>query len=71
MTPEYLICLECESPTYVFEWLDGKVLEAQCTTCGNEDPSQFATEEELEEMTAGMGMGSGRDGRPPAGPGAE
>jgi hypothetical protein len=55
MTPEYLICLECESPVYVFEWVDDKVLEALCTVCGNDETSQFATEEELEEMTMGLG----------------
>jgi len=50
--PEYLICLECETPTYVFEWASGKVLEAQCPMCGNDDPSLFISEEELEELTA-------------------
>ncbi len=48
--PDYLICLECESPVYVFEWEDGKVKEAVCTVCGNEDPTQFVTESELEEL---------------------
>ena len=24
-SPEYLICLECETPCYVFEWEDGKI----------------------------------------------
>ncbi|MFH1176244.1 MAG: hypothetical protein V1750_02470 [Acidobacteriota bacterium] len=51
--PEYLICLECESPVYVFEWEMGRVLEALCTACGNEDPTCFATEEEIEEMQGG------------------
>lgn len=55
MTPDYLICLECESPVYVFEWSEGKVLEATCAICGNEETSQFATEEELEEMSMGLG----------------
>ena len=50
MTPDYLICLECESPCYIFEWEDGKVVEATCTVCGNEDPSQFATESDFEEL---------------------
>jgi hypothetical protein len=52
MIPDYLICLECESPVYVFEWNldDEKVGEALCTTCGNDDASQFVTEEEFEEM---------------------
>jgi hypothetical protein len=51
--PDYLICLECETPTYVFEWRDGHVVEALCTVCGNDDPASFASEEELEEMTSG------------------
>jgi hypothetical protein len=51
MTPDYLICLECESPVYVFEWEDDKVVEALCTICGNDETSQFATEDEFEEMS--------------------
>ena len=34
--PEYLICMECETPTYVFEWAGGKVIEAMCPVCGND-----------------------------------
>ena len=48
--PEYLICLECETPCYVFEWEDAKVSEALCPICGNDDPEQFALPEDLEEM---------------------
>jgi hypothetical protein len=48
--PDYLICLECETPTYVFEWQEGRVLEALCPVCGNDDAAAFATEEELEEL---------------------
>jgi hypothetical protein len=51
MIPDYLICLECESPVYVFEWKEDKVVEAICTVCGNEDISQFATEQEYEELS--------------------
>lgn len=51
MTPDYLICLECESPIYVFEWKDGTVKEAICDVCGNDDPQQFATEEEYEDLS--------------------
>jgi translation initiation factor 2 beta subunit (eIF-2beta)/eIF-5 len=51
--PEYLICLECESPVYDFEWGDGRVLEALCPQCGNDDPMAFATEEEFEELSGG------------------
>ena len=50
--PDYVICMECETPTYVFEWGNGKVVEAFCSACGNEDPSAFLSEEELEEMVA-------------------
>ncbi len=48
--PEYLICLECESPVYVFEWDEGRVTDVVCATCGNDDPASFATEDELDEM---------------------
>jgi hypothetical protein len=51
MTPDYLICLECECPVYVFEWKGGQVKEAICEMCGNEDPQQFATEEEYEDLS--------------------
>jgi hypothetical protein len=50
MNPDYVICLECESPVYVFEWSGGRVTEAMCTTCGNDDIGQFATEEEYEAL---------------------
>jgi hypothetical protein len=50
--PEYLICLECETPVYTFEWGDGHVVEALCPVCGNDDPAAFASEEEFEEMGA-------------------
>ena len=51
MTPDYLICLECESPTYVFEWKEGVVKEAICEMCGNDDPQNFATEDEYEDLS--------------------
>ena len=50
LTPDYLICLECESPTYVFEWKNSQAKEAFCEVCGNEDPSQFVTEGEYEDL---------------------
>ena len=50
--PEYVICMECETPTYVFEWGNGKVVEALCPICGNDDATTFVSEEELEEMVA-------------------
>jgi hypothetical protein len=50
MTPDYIICLECEAPCYVFEYKDGKITEALCTTCYNEDCDQFATEDDYEAL---------------------
>lgn len=51
MTPDYLICLECESPVYVFEWKEGEVKEAICDVCGNDDVQNFATEDEYEDLS--------------------
>lgn len=48
--PEYLICLNCETPCYNFEWVEGKLGEVLCTTCGNEEPDEFATEEDLDAL---------------------
>lgn len=48
--PEYVICLECETPCYVFEWRDGRVSEALCTACGNDDPESFLSTSELDEL---------------------
>jgi len=49
--PEYLICLQCETPTYQFEFASGKLATVVCTTCGNDDVSEFMTEAELEESS--------------------
>ena len=51
--PEYLICLECETPNYVFEWQDGAIVEILCESCGNEDPDLFVTEDEFEGLMQG------------------
>jgi hypothetical protein len=51
--PEYLICLQCETPTYQFEFTNGKLASALCATCGADDVSDFMTEAELEEQTGG------------------
>ena len=50
MTPDYVLCLECESPCYVFEWKDGTIKEAVCEMCGNDDVQNFATEDEYEDL---------------------
>ncbi|HEY6320665.1 MAG TPA: hypothetical protein VJA16_03785 [Thermoanaerobaculia bacterium] len=48
-SPDYLVCLECETPCYEFEWEDGKISEVICLRCGNEDPEQFLPPDDLEE----------------------
>lgn len=50
-SPEYLICLDCETPCYVFEWEEGELKEALCQACGNDDPDQFALPEDYDEMS--------------------
>ena len=51
--PEYLICLECETPCYHFEWEDGKLGEVICHVCGNNEAEQFITEEDFEALSGG------------------
>ena len=55
--PAFLVCLNCETPCYVFEWEDGKITEAFCAACGNDEPETFASEEELDAL-AGEGPGA-------------
>ncbi len=38
---DYLICSTCSTPSYVFEMEAGRISEAQCLVCGNDDPAQF------------------------------
>ena len=49
-TPEYLICLECETPCYVFEWYDGEIRDIMCLACGNDEPDQFAIPEDYDAL---------------------
>jgi hypothetical protein len=46
---DYLICRQCGSPCYVFEMDKGKIQEAQCMVCGNDDILQFNIGEEKED----------------------
>ncbi len=47
---DYLICRQCNTPCYVFEMDKGKILEAQCMVCGNDDIFLFYLgEEEVDE----------------------
>jgi hypothetical protein len=48
--PDFVICLNCETPTYQIEWENEKLVQAVCTVCGNDEPSEFMTESELEEQ---------------------
>ena len=48
--PEYLICVNCETPCYTFEWQNGRLTEAECMACGEDEPDVFITEEEYEAM---------------------
>jgi hypothetical protein len=50
--PEYLICLNCETPCYVFEYKDGELREAVCEACGNDDTEQFVTADEFDALSA-------------------
>lgn len=48
--PDYLVCVDCETPCYVFEWKDGKVTDILCPACGNDDPQQFLSPEDLDAL---------------------
>jgi hypothetical protein len=38
---DYLICQNCTTPSYVFEMEGGRITEALCLVCGNDEPAQF------------------------------
>jgi translation initiation factor 2 beta subunit (eIF-2beta)/eIF-5 len=46
---DYIICKECHSPCYIFETDGGRVKEAQCLVCGNDEAPKFDLEEEPDE----------------------
>jgi len=48
--PEYLICLNCEAPSYVFEWENDEVIEAYCELCTSEEVDQFLTQEDFDAL---------------------
>ena len=47
--PDYLICIECDTPVYVFDWdeIRLKASDCLCPVCGNDDPVEFQTEEQF------------------------
>lgn len=48
--PEFLICVNCETPCYTFEWSESGVTEAFCTLCGADTPDEFMTEEDFDAL---------------------
>ena len=50
--PDYLICIDCETPCYTFEWQETGPTEVMCMACGNDEIEQFMTEEDFEAMQA-------------------
>jgi hypothetical protein len=51
--PEYLICLNCESPCYVFTWEEDQLVDVLCEVCGSEETDQFLTQDEFDELGGG------------------
>ena len=49
-TPDYVVCIECETPCYVFEWEEGRLRDVLCQSCGNDDPERFATPDEFDAL---------------------
>jgi hypothetical protein len=43
---DYLMCTQCGTPCYVFEMEDGRITEAVCLVCGNDETRMFNIGEE-------------------------
>ena len=48
--PDYIVCINCESPCYIFEWKDDQLTEAMCEVCGNEDAEEFLSPEDFDTL---------------------
>jgi hypothetical protein len=48
--PDYIVCINCESPCYIFEWKDDQLTEAMCEVCGNEDVEEFLSPEDFDTL---------------------
>lgn len=48
--PDYVVCINCESPCYIFEWKDDQLTEAMCEVCGNEDVEEFLSPEDFDTL---------------------
>lgn len=47
--PDFMICIECETPVYSFEWDETKARlhDVLCPVCGNDHVEEFQTEDEF------------------------
>ncbi|MEM7051013.1 MAG: hypothetical protein AAF604_15190 [Acidobacteriota bacterium] len=50
-SPDYFICLECESPSYVFEWKNEQLEECFCDVCGNDEVEQFLSPDDYDALS--------------------
>lgn len=48
--PDFVVCLNCETPCYSFDWKEGQIIEALCEICGADDVDDFLTDEALEAL---------------------
>ena len=48
--PEYVVCVNCETPCYTFEWKRDELIEVICEACGTEDLEEFLTPEEFDTL---------------------
>ena len=46
---DYFVCRQCNSPCYSFEMEKGRLTEALCTVCGNDDILLFNLGEDEDE----------------------
>jgi hypothetical protein len=46
---DYLICRECDTPCYDYQMEKGRLIEAICPVCGNEDVLLFQLTEDEDE----------------------
>ena len=46
---EYLVCRQCNTPCYVFQMDAGRLIEAFCAVCGNDDVVLFSMTDEEDE----------------------
>ncbi len=46
--PDFLVCMQCDTPCYVFEWNEDKhkPREVLCQICGNDEIAEFETDED-------------------------